>query len=197
MECTFEYTLINSELGGEQGRTPVSCVLTTTSTHFRDLPFLSKLPLEVPPMEHLTITSNSQDFFTILQAHDTSLLIPKNWDRVESALDVCVRFGFWMFPSIIAAGLAKPGGPAERAPWAVFVFASNFESPPLARYAISQLHRDANITSMSPATFDPALFAEVQGTYVAALYRAMGAKGWTTVLDKESDWEEIAMAFKV
>jgi hypothetical protein len=50
---------------------------------------------------------------------------------------------------------------------------------------------------MSPATFDPALFSEVQGIYVAALYRAMGTKGWTTVLDKESDWEEIAMAFKV
>jgi hypothetical protein len=76
-------------------------------------------------------------------------------------------------------------------------FASKFESPALARYAISQLHRDANITSMAPATFDPALFSDGEGIYMAALYRAMGTKGWTTVLDKESDWEEIAMAFKV
>jgi len=197
MECFFEYTLINSKLGGEQGRTSVSCVLTTTSGHFRDSPFLAKLPLAVHPMEHFTIGSNSQDLFTILQAHDPEMMIPKNWDRVESALDVCVMFGFWMFPSIIAAGIAKPDGHVERAPWAVFEFASNFENPPLARYAISQLHRDANIISMSPATFDPALFTEVQGNYVAALYRAMGTKGWTTVLDKESDWEEIAMAFKV
>jgi hypothetical protein len=180
-----------------KGRTPDSCVLTTTSTQFRDLPALAKLPPGARPVEHFTISSNSQDFLTILQAHDIQMLIPKSWDRVRSALDVCVRCGFYMFPSILAAGLAKPGGHADRAPWAVFGFASKFDSPAIARYAISQLYRDANITSMSPATFDPALFSEVQGIYVAALYRAMGTKGWTTVLDKESDWEEIAMAFKV
>jgi hypothetical protein len=172
-------------------------MLITTSEYFRDLPFLAKVPIEVPRNEHLIIESNSEDLITILQAHDTQMLIPKSWDRVQSALVICVRFGFWMFPSIVAAGLAKPGGHTEGAPWAVFVFASKFNSPAIARSAISQLHRDANISSMSPATFDPALFTEVQGTYVAALYRAMGAKGWTTVLDKESDWEEIAMAFKV
>jgi len=197
MECTFEYTLINLELGGEQCRTSVSFVLTTTSTWFLDLPSLAKLPSEARPVEHLAVTSNSQDLFTLLQAHDTQMLIPKSWDRVQSALDLCVTSGFWMFPSIVAAGLAKPEGHAERAPWAVSVFASKFDSPVIARYAISQLHRDANISSMSPATFDLALFSQVQGIYVAALYRAMGTKGWTTVLDKESDWEEIAMAFKV
>jgi hypothetical protein len=148
-------------------------------------------------MEHFTINSNSQDFFTLLQAHEPGFSLPERWDRIESALEICSRFGFWMFPSIIAAGLSKLDGQIEQAPWAVFVFASKFDSPVIARYAISQLHRDANISSMSPATFDLELFSEVHGIYVAALYRAMGTKGWTTVLDKESDWEEIAMAFKV
>jgi hypothetical protein len=161
------------------------------------LPFLSRLPLEVPPIEHFTIDSNSQDFFTILQAHDFHGFLAKRWDQIQSALDVCVRLGFWMFPFMVAAGITKPGGHVEQAPWAIFVFASKFDSPVIARSAISHLHRDANISSMSPATFDPALFAGVQGPYVAALYRAMGTKGWTTVLDKEWDWEDIATAFKL
>jgi hypothetical protein len=172
-------------------------VLTTTSTHFRNLEFLAKVPLDLPPDEFLLINANSQGFFTVLQFHETHSAPLALWDRIDSALEVGTKFGFWMLPSLIAAGVARLGGQVEKIPWAIFVFASRFGSPAIAKFAVSHLHRDANIKSMSPATFDPALFSRVPGIYVAALYRAMGTKDWTTVLDKESDWEEIAIAFKV
>lgn len=86
---------------------------------------------------------------------------------------------------------------AQKAPWAVFEFASQYEYLALARLAISYFHMDPEINCMSAATFLPTFFSEVPGDYVAALYRAMGRKNWWAILNKESDWEEIAAAFKL
>jgi len=145
----------------------------------------------------MDISADSHDFFTILQIHEKNGALPQSWDRIESALTTGVRLGFWMLPFLVIAIASKSGGYTQTNPWAVFDFASRANCLGLAKFAISHLHLDPAISTWSAATLDPTRFSQVSGSYVAALYQAMGAKGWTTVLDKESDWQEIAGAFNV
>jgi hypothetical protein len=172
-------------------------MLTTTSTHFGNMPTLAKNPVPVFTEGFYKININSQDFFTILQLHDPNGAVGATWDRIESVLETGSRHGFWLLPSLVASIAAKSDGHAKHNPWSVFEFASRVDCFGLAKLAISHFHRDAIIRSLSPATFEPAFFSKFPGNYVAALYKAMMTKDWATVLDKESDWEEIAMAFKL
>jgi hypothetical protein len=169
-------------------------ILTDGSTYFRNMPQFDTALNGDSPKEPIDININQEDLALILQLHEIDAPATLEWSSVAAAMKAAERYGFLMLPAQVAAKAHKW---AHQSPFEVFVFASQHDFFALAKLAVSFFYNNEKMSYTPPCHFMPETFKDVSGTYVSALYRAIGPRFMSEYVQSDAHWTEIAGAFRL